>query len=98
MSVKGTWQTHRQYRTVIPEHVRQDVVSTYGGGFLPIRCQGRSLAIQTRREKPTEMMRHMQGLSSMCRIRNWLLSFNLFISISSPKLICFNSRAIDEMT
>ena len=32
----------------------------------------------------------------MCWIHNCLLSFNLFISISSPKLICFSSRAIDN--
>lgn len=34
----------------------------------------------------------------MCWVHNWLLSFNLFISIYSLKLICFNSRAMDELT
>lgn len=37
----------------------------------------------------------MEGPCSMCCIHNWLLSFNLFTSVSSPKLICFSSRAID---
>ena len=37
----------------------------------------------------------MEGPCSMCWIHNWLLSFNLFTSVSSPKLICFSSRAID---
>lgn len=39
---------------------------------------------------------HMEGPGSVCWIHNCLLSFNLFISISSPKLICFSSRAIDN--
>lgn len=34
----------------------------------------------------------------MCWLHNWLLSFNLFISISSPKLISVDSRAIDGYT
>lgn len=38
------------------------------------------------------------GPHSMCWAHNWLLSFNLFMSIYSLKLICFNSRAMDELT
>lgn len=38
------------------------------------------------------------GPHSMCWAHNRLLSFHLFMSIYSLKLICFNSRAMDELT
>lgn len=53
---------------------------------------------ESHRQLPTWGLTDTSHVGSQCWIYNWLFCFNVFIINSSPKLICFNSRAIDKMT